>query len=439
MRKGFTKTRFPLTFRKDKTSTEHAQVARSPRSDRARTLLGRYVATEHAHAARWLRSDQARTLLGHYVATEHAHCTRPSTHTARSLRSDRARTLLGRYIATEHAPLSRYVATEHPLLGRYAATEHAHRSRLVRPQKGPPLGSLVNPHRHAFRLVSIGVSVEILRRKQVGLFLACLHSLRSDLSDQVLLWVLFRILIETLFVSSQSEFPLRFYDENKWDSSRLPFTRYSDRDDILTRYSDLSGLKGGTRLGFLPLAIATEMTSSLAIATCQASKGSSFAFSFELSSKRFSKTHLKLLGLFLLTLPPSLRSLSNLDRNVSYFASIEVTIETLRYKKKIAKTYFLSWIQINHIKRQRQQTCIQIAAADKLEYGNQTADKPSSIDTRRPSMHTARSLHSASPSLSQARSLRSDRASVSLGRYVATRLEPKFGRCVETELFQTSV
>ncbi|CAG7900873.1 unnamed protein product, partial [Brassica rapa] len=47
------------------------------------------------------------------------------------------------------------------------------------------------------------------------------------------------------------------------------------------------------------------------------------------------------------------------------------------------------------------------SAADKLKYGNQTADKPSSIDTRRPSMHTARSL-------------RSDRASVPLGRYVAT-------------------
>ncbi|KAL0771828.1 hypothetical protein Bca101_036979 [Brassica carinata] len=52
-----------------------------------------------------------------------------------------------------------------------------------KPQKGPSLGSLLNPHRNAFRLVSIGISVEILRRKYVGLFLACLHSLRSDLSD----------------------------------------------------------------------------------------------------------------------------------------------------------------------------------------------------------------------------------------------------------------
>ncbi|KAF2578817.1 hypothetical protein F2Q68_00004280 [Brassica cretica] len=50
-------------------------------------------------------------------------------------------------------------------------------------QKSHPLRSLLNPHRNAFRFVSIGASVEILRRKQVGLFLACFHSLRSDLSD----------------------------------------------------------------------------------------------------------------------------------------------------------------------------------------------------------------------------------------------------------------
>ncbi|KAG5383334.1 hypothetical protein IGI04_034804 [Brassica rapa subsp. trilocularis] len=47
------------------------------------------------------------------------------------------------------------------------------------------------------------------------------------------------------------------------------------------------------------------------------------------------------------------------------------------------------------------------SATDKLEYGNQITDKPSSIDTRRPSMHTARSLHS-------------DRARAKLGHYVAT-------------------
>ncbi|KAF2565237.1 hypothetical protein F2Q68_00025685 [Brassica cretica] len=51
------------------------------------------------------------------------------------------------------------------------------------PQKSPPLRSLLNPHLNAFRFVSIGVSVEILRRKQVGLFLAYFYSLHSDLSD----------------------------------------------------------------------------------------------------------------------------------------------------------------------------------------------------------------------------------------------------------------
>ncbi|KAF2541346.1 hypothetical protein F2Q68_00032047 [Brassica cretica] len=53
----------------------------------------------------------------------------------------------------------------------------------VRPKKGPPLRSLLNPHRKAFRFVSIGVFVEILHRKQVGLFLAYFYSLHSDLSD----------------------------------------------------------------------------------------------------------------------------------------------------------------------------------------------------------------------------------------------------------------
>ncbi|KAG5397558.1 hypothetical protein IGI04_019372 [Brassica rapa subsp. trilocularis] len=115
------------------------------------------------------------------------------------------------------------------------------------------------------------------------------------------------------------------------------------------------------------------------------------------------------------------------------------------------------------------------SATDKLEYGNQSADKPSSIDTRQPSMHTARSLRSdraraklgryvatEHPSRSRpsdhparslrsgrarakarslrsdrarakARSLHSDRAIVPLGRYVATELEPKLGRYVATE------
>ncbi|KAF3570176.1 hypothetical protein F2Q69_00059642 [Brassica cretica] len=60
---------------------------------------------------------------------------------------------------------------------------------------------------------------------------------------------------------------------------------------------------------------------------------------------------------------------------------------------------------------------------DELEYGNRTADKPSSIDTRRPSMHTARSLR-RDRARAKAQLLRSDRARVLLGPYVATELEP---------------
>ncbi|KAF3537205.1 hypothetical protein F2Q69_00021450 [Brassica cretica] len=79
---------------------------------------------------------------------------------------------------------------------------------------------------------------------------------------------------------------------------------------------------------------------------------------------------------------------------------------------------------------------------DELEHDNQTADKPSSINTRRPSMHTARSLRSdLEPSSVVAPSLRSDRARVLPGRYVATELEPlrsdrawlELGRYVATE------
>ena len=53
----------------------------------------------------------------------------------------------------------------------------------------------------------------------------------------------------------------------------------------------------------------------------------------------------------------------------------------------------------------------QIQGISELEYGNRTTDKPSTIPTQRPSMHTARSLHS-------------DRAHVPLGCYAATEFEP---------------
>ncbi|KAF2578819.1 hypothetical protein F2Q68_00004286 [Brassica cretica] len=125
-----------------------------------RNNAGKTTPAAIAHMA----NDYANAIFGSF----------PSTHTARSLRSDRAQA---------NSPLATY--------------------RPARPQKGPPLRSHLNPHRNAFRFVLIGVSVEILRRKQVGLFLVFFHSLRSDLSDRhslhsnlsglrkVLLWVLF--------------------------------------------------------------------------------------------------------------------------------------------------------------------------------------------------------------------------------------------------------
>ncbi|KAL0668438.1 hypothetical protein Bca4012_031142 [Brassica carinata] len=73
-------------------------------------------------------------------------------------------------------------ATVH-MANAYANATGNDKSYQTPPKEGPPLRSLLNPHRNSFCFVSIGVSVEILRRKQVGLFLACFHSLHSDLSD----------------------------------------------------------------------------------------------------------------------------------------------------------------------------------------------------------------------------------------------------------------
>ncbi|KAF3537206.1 hypothetical protein F2Q69_00021453 [Brassica cretica] len=158
-----------------------------------------------------------------------------STHTAQSLRSDRARTRFGRYVATENKPTLHSLCRElKALLDLLLRTT----KRPVRPQKGPKLRSFLNPHRNTFRFVSIGVSVEILRRKQVGLFLACFYSLRSDLSD------------------------LHSLD------------------------SDLSGLRKDSSWFASTHYVATCQTSNRYIATCQASERSSFAFSFESSSKR---------------------------------------------------------------------------------------------------------------------------------------------------------
>ncbi|KAL0753029.1 hypothetical protein Bca101_090697 [Brassica carinata] len=70
-----------------------------------------------------------------------------------------------------------------PMANAYAKATVPEKKKKKKPKKGPPLLSILNPHRNAFRFVSIGVSVEILRRKQVGLFLVCFYSLCSNLSD----------------------------------------------------------------------------------------------------------------------------------------------------------------------------------------------------------------------------------------------------------------
>ncbi|KAF3611866.1 hypothetical protein DY000_02048797 [Brassica cretica] len=77
-------------------------------------------------------------------------------------------------------------------------------------------------------------------------------------------------------------------------------------------------------------------------------------------------------------------------------------------------------------------------AMDKLEYGNRTTYKPSSVTTDR-ARAKARSLRS-DRARAKARSLHSDRARAKvwslrtqLGRYVATELKPKLGCYVATE------
>ncbi|KAG5373886.1 hypothetical protein IGI04_042790 [Brassica rapa subsp. trilocularis] len=304
-------------------------------------------------------------LLGHYVATEHAHCSvstyRPSTHTARSLRSDRAHTLLDRYVATELKPTLHSLRSDRPQRGPpldSLVNPHRHafrfvsirvsveilrrKQRPVRPQNGPPLVSLLNPHRNAFRFVPIGVSVEILRQKQVGLFLACFHSLRSDLSGRQSLRSDLRY-IATCKASKRSSFSLSFESSLKRFLFRLNRTtcqavsRYVATCKASERSSfGLSFESSSKRFSFrLNRSFPTCQTVSRYVSTCKASKSSSFVFSFESRSKCFSfrlnrsfhrdfttktnKTRLNLFACSYSPLPPALYSPSNLDRNVSCF------------------------------------------------------------------------------------------------------------------------
>ncbi|KAG5401138.1 hypothetical protein IGI04_015745 [Brassica rapa subsp. trilocularis] len=167
--------------------------------------------------------------------------------------------------------------------GRYVATENAHSSRPVRPQKGPPLRSPLNPDRKSFRFVSIGVFVEILRRNQVGLVSAYFYSLRSELSDLHSLHSELSGLKRVLLcrpVSPQKGPPLRSILNPHRNA--FCFVSIGVSVEILRR----------KQVGLF-LVCFYSLRSDLSdlhcyVATCQPSKGSSFAFSFESSSKRFS-------------------------------------------------------------------------------------------------------------------------------------------------------
>ena len=97
------------------------------------------------------------------------------------------------------------------------AVWRAERAHSARPMASwiIPRASLSSLDRTAFRFVLIRLSVEILRRKQVS-------STNRDCPQQLAQWragspleLLSPVSIVQLFVSSQSDFPLRFYDVNK--------------------------------------------------------------------------------------------------------------------------------------------------------------------------------------------------------------------------------
>ena len=106
---------------------------------------------------------------------------------------------------------TRYVATCRTKV-RYIAT--------CQTSKSSSLCSRLNPDKNAFRFVSIGVSVEILRRKQIRLVLTpMLAPTRAYLHFCVLL----QISIKTSLVSSRLELPLKLYDKKK-KPQRLVFS-----------------------------------------------------------------------------------------------------------------------------------------------------------------------------------------------------------------------
>ncbi|KAG5384605.1 hypothetical protein IGI04_036075 [Brassica rapa subsp. trilocularis] len=408
-------------------------------------LLGRYVATEHAHAARSLRSnrartrcsvatDRARTPLGHYVAIEHAHRSRP----VRPQKGPPWGSLVNPHrhafcfvsirvsveILRQKQAVSRYVATckasERSSFGFSCESSSPRFSfcsigvsveilrqkqrpvrpsvatqRPVRPQNGPPLGSLLNPHRNAFRFVPIGVSVEILRQKQVGLFLACFHSLRSDLSGRCLLnprrnafrFVSIGVSVEILRrkqrpVRPQKDPPLGCLLNPHRNAFRFVSIGVSVK--ILRRKQ-----VGRFSACFHSLHSDLSDYSSKLIRLLLLALTSSFVFSFKSRSKRL---------LFLSELPLKLYDKKNRkDFRLNYTITLNLfTKIDILSKEKITRP---SSSQDRLLRSDRASVLLGRYVATKLE--------PSSVATKRPSVHPARSL-------------RSDRARAKLVRYAAT-------------------
>ncbi|KAG5392712.1 hypothetical protein IGI04_022675 [Brassica rapa subsp. trilocularis] len=454
-------------------ATELGQ-ARSLRSDRAIVPLGRYVATERS--SRSVRSYVVRPRsplgryvvteleLGRYVATERSF---RSVYVATELelgryvatelgqlglRSDRARQarsrseaivgslLVGRYVATESSRC--YVATElEPKLGRYVATERSPaRSLRTRPSSSQARRYVATERSSRSR-----PSDRPARSLRSDRAQAKARSLHSDRALVSLAIEPFRTSIRHQSLHSRQTFEC--YLPKTVASSKPRKTRSK-------RVESEDGPKGPkTRLEAHPTIFPNQKPVNHSMVRawptrkdkCQVSADKYGSF----EDNSATQLGLAVLGLLELGISPTAlepRLIPCYIRVlwetrvflVSLFkrkSTVRISVPTIHpritvfTKSNLRKDIFTNSLAVKYRPNLNRTTKYRLSegnghvsksAADKLEYGNQTADKPSSIDTRQPSMHTARSL-------------RRDRAIVPLGRYVATELEPKLGRYIATE------
>ncbi|KAF3559634.1 hypothetical protein F2Q69_00011696 [Brassica cretica] len=143
-------------------------TTRSQRSDRVRT-----------HAARSLRSDRARTPLGRYIATE----LKPTLHSLRSNLLDRTAFRFVSIGLCVEILRRKQVSSTNRDCPHQLAVWRAERAHSARPMvtRITPQASLSSLDRTAFLFVSIGLSVVILRRKQVS-------STNRDCPHQLAVW-----------------------------------------------------------------------------------------------------------------------------------------------------------------------------------------------------------------------------------------------------------